>query len=84
MLGEEPAWTHDIRGFAARIVERPEQVPAEVRAAVALLETIFGQARYPSGRADEPIPADLVGEDDARLAISSAEEVMAWVQRMLQ
>ncbi|MBI2941590.1 MAG: HEPN domain-containing protein [Chloroflexi bacterium] len=79
----EPGWTHDLRACAERIIERAADVPAGVSAAIALLEPIFERTRYPSARASEPIPAELIGEEDAQAAIRSAEEVIAWVRTLL-
>lgn len=83
LLGEEPAWNHDIVDIAERLTPQAEQIPSAVRAALSLLEPLFERTRYPSGRADEPIPADIVAEQDARTAVRSAEEVMAWVRTLL-
>lgn len=84
LLGKEPPWSHDLASLAEQFTAQVEQIPRGVHAAIALLDPLFERTRYPSGRAEEPIPADLVGEEDARTAIQSAEEVMAWVRTLLQ
>ncbi len=84
LRGEEPPWKHGLEHFADLLTEDPEDVPGKVRAAIGLLNPVFEQTRYPSGDVDEPIPSDLVAEDVARVALESAEEVMAWTRALLQ
>lgn len=42
------------------------------------------ESRYPSDDESEPIPADLISEEDALTSVGRAEEIMAWVQTLLQ
>jgi HEPN domain-containing protein len=83
LRGEEPPCTHDVRSLAERLVERREEIPPSIHAAVALLAPMHERACYPSARLDEPIPVDLFGECDAQNAIRSAKEVMPWVRQLL-
>jgi len=82
--GEEAPWTHDLSVVAERLTEQPGDIPAGVRVALAQLDPVYERSRYPTGNVNDPIPADLFGEQEGRLAIGSAEEVMAWVQTLLQ
>ena len=82
--GQEPPWGHLLRQLTDLAVATPEEIPVPVYQAVDRLQPIFGETRYPSGRASEPIPAELIGESIAREALESAEEVMAWVRTLLQ
>lgn len=85
LRGEEPSWKHDLVLCADAVAEYTGEPPAVVvQAAVEQLQPIFDDSRYPSGNASDPIPADLIGEEDAVASVKSAEEVMAWVQRLLQ
>ncbi len=67
---------------AQLVAEKVGTLPDEVEAAVEQLQPMFAETRYPSGNANEPIPADLIAEGDARSAVEWAEEVMAWVQSL--
>ena len=80
---EEPPWSHNLRQVAGLLVERPESIPPTVDADLALLEPLFARSRYPSGRIDEPIPADLIDKNLSGRALLAAEEVMEWVRSLL-
>jgi HEPN domain-containing protein len=84
LRGEEPPWRHDLVRCADLIAERMGAVPGNVQAAVEQLQPMFDESRYPSGNVSEPIPAELIDQRDADLAIKLAEEVMAWVRTLLQ
>jgi HEPN domain-containing protein len=84
LLGEEPPWTHHIRDLPERIVVRVEDVPPEILAQVDALDPMFERSRYPSARAEEPIPADLVAREDAEIALQSAGDILAWVAKLVQ
>ncbi len=84
LLAEEPAWKHRLGSIADKLADEAGEFPAEVRSSVAQLMPLFEISRYPSGNLEEPIPADLIGEEDATAAITSAEVVMTWVQTLLQ
>jgi len=84
LRGEEPPWTHDLMKCAARVAESAGQLPPAIRTATARLQPMFDVSRYPSGDVDEPIPPELVGEQDANSAISSAKEVRAWVESLVR
>lgn len=84
LRAEEPPWEHRLADVAGRISERVRELPNAVESAIGQLEPMFEQSRDPSGRVDDPIPARLVQEGDARMAIGAAEEVMAWVRDLLQ
>lgn len=81
---EEPSWTHDVAALAEQVTASVELIPGEVRLACRQLHPLYGMARYPSSIVEEPIPADIVGLDDAQTALQSAEEVIAWVRTLLQ
>jgi HEPN domain-containing protein len=81
---EEPPWRHELLHSESLIEERIGGLPTEVREAIRYLEPVYARTRYPSPDESEPIPADLVTEFDARLAIGYAEEVMRWVHVLLQ
>jgi HEPN domain-containing protein len=81
--GEEPPWKHSLRQLAELTVSSPSLIPVEVAAAIATLNPIFEQTRYPSGVVTDPIPADLISDAIARDAIGAAEEVMSWVQQLI-
>ena len=83
LRAEEPPWTHDLGDLAERVTESTEDIPAAVLAAVSQLGPMFDRSRYPSGNAEEPIPPDLITEEDARLAIYAAEDVVKWVRTLL-
>ena len=59
-------------------------VPPGGQEAIEYLQPMLEASRYPSGNANEPIPADLISEEDARTGVAFAEEVIAWVQTLLQ
>lgn len=84
LRAEEQPWRHDLVRCADLVAERAGGLPLEVERAVEQLQPLFEASRYPSGNANEPIPADLIGEIDARASIQSAAEVMAWVQILMQ
>jgi HEPN domain-containing protein len=84
LRGEEPPWRHGLEHTAQLLVQNPQDIPATVAAAIALLNPIFEQTRYPSGDISEPIPSDLIGEVVAQDAIKAAEDVMTWARRLLQ
>jgi HEPN domain-containing protein len=84
LRAEEPPWHHDLAKCTERVVERASAIPPEVDAAISRLEPMFERSRYPSADTSQPIPADLIGEAEARDAIVSAQEVMTWVQMLLQ
>lgn len=84
LRAEEPAWGHRLADVADRMSERVGELPGAIDRAIGQLEPMYEQTRYPSGRVDEPIPAQLVQESDARVAIGAAEEVMAWAKDLLQ
>jgi HEPN domain-containing protein len=80
--GTEPPWKHPLRQLAELAVPDPSHIPAAVGAAIAVLNPIFEQTRYPSGDVTDPIPADLIDDTIAQDAIAAAEEVMAWVRQI--
>lgn len=82
--GEEAPWRHDLSACAERVADRVGGIPAHVDLALQNLEPLFERTRYPSGNADEPIPAELVDEGTARRAIGDAEEVVGWVRILCQ
>jgi len=82
LQGREPPWKHPLRQLAESAVDDPSQIPASVGAAIAFLNPLFEQTRYPSGDVTAPIPADLIDEGVALEAIAAAEEVLAWVRRL--
>jgi HEPN domain-containing protein len=84
LRAEEPAWGHRLNAVAARVAERAGGLPALVTLQLGVLEPIFELTRYPSERVEEPIPAQLITEADAREALNAAEEVMAWVRELLR
>lgn len=84
LRGEEPPWKHGLQHIAELLVEDPQSIPRRVQEAIALLNPVLERTRYPSGDVDEPIPSDLVGEDVARAAIESAEEVTTWTRELLR
>ena len=84
LRAEEPPWNHQLAKIAERVAERGEGLPDAVASAVTRLEPFLEQARYPSGDVRDPIPADLVGEREAKAAIERAEEVLAWVSELLR
>ena len=47
------------------------------------LQPLFDVTRYPSGNAIEPIPADLIGQDDAEESLRHSMEVVEWVRTVL-
>ncbi|MCL5961757.1 MAG: HEPN domain-containing protein [Chloroflexi bacterium] len=84
LRAEEPPWNHNLTKIAERVAEVAGGLPDAVAHAVTRLEPLFEQTRYPSGDVQEPIPAELVGEREARSAIKKAEEVLIWVRELLQ
>jgi HEPN domain-containing protein len=80
---EEPAWKHDLGGVVERVADRVGSIPRAVDDAVARLEPLWEPTRYPSGLVDDPIPADLFDEGDARAALAAAQEVLTWVRTLL-
>lgn len=82
--GEEPPWNHDLVKCSNRVAESAGGIPAAVEAAIEELQPIFEQSRYPSGNINEPIPAEMVSEEDARRSLRLAKEVMSWVEPLLQ
>ncbi|MBI2864941.1 MAG: HEPN domain-containing protein [Chloroflexi bacterium] len=84
LRGEEPPWKHDLVKCANLVSERAGDYPPDVQVAVEQLQPMFMESRYPSGDENAPIPAELISEGAARAAVNMAEEVMAWVQRLLQ
>ena len=84
LRGEEPPWNHDLVKCASQVAQRTGGLPPTVEAAVEQLQPVFDESRYPSGNLSDPIPADLIGEEDAWVAVRMAEEVLDWVQGLLQ
>ena len=84
LRAEEPPWRHDLVRCDDLVAECTGGLPPEIERAVGQLQPLFEASRYPSGNANEPIPADLIGEGDATASIRSAEGVMEWVQMLLQ
>lgn len=82
--GEEPPWTHALVACAELVSERVGSLPPNVQLAVERPQPLFEAVRYPSGIADDPIPADLITEEDAAAAIRFGEEVCVWVEKLLQ
>jgi HEPN domain-containing protein len=82
LVGQEPPWKHSLRQLAELAVTDPSHIPAAVAAAIAVLNPIFEDTRYPSGDVADPIPADLISEATAQDAIGAAEEVMLWIHRL--
>ena len=70
--------------LATSVSEIAGGMPEVIGAAIGKLEAELERSRYPSGDASEPIPADAVDEDDARIALGHAETVLTWVQSLLQ
>lgn len=83
LRAEEPSWTHNLRELAEQLVAQVDEIPVTVRTAIDILLPMFEHSRYPSGRVEEPVPADLIGEGEARQAIQAAEEVMSWMHTLL-
>lgn len=84
VCGEEPPWKHSLRQLAELLVDDPSQIPDRVAAAIASLNPIFEQTRYPSANVGDPIPADLVDAAVAQDALGAADEVMRWVRQLFQ
>lgn len=81
--GKEPPWKHPLRLLAELLVSDPSQIPPAIATAIAALNPIFELSRYPSGDVSDPIPADMITDSIALDAIAAAEEVMAWVSRLI-
>ncbi|MDO8672620.1 MAG: HEPN domain-containing protein [Dehalococcoidia bacterium] len=84
LRGEEPPWRHDLWQCAEGLVESSCELPQHIDEAIAYLEPMLVRSRYPSGEKAIPIPAELIDGEDAEMSISAAEEVMTWVQTLLQ
>lgn len=80
----EPPWTHDLAALAELAGGKVEAIPAAVQSATDLLDAMFERVRYPSGDSSIPIPAELIREADGRAAVAASEEVLAWVNQLLQ
>lgn len=84
LRGEEPPWKHALRSTADLLVLSPDNIPDSIQTAISLLNPILERSRYPSGNVEDPIPADSVGEEEARVALQAAGEIMKWVKQLLQ
>ena len=84
LRGEELPWKHDLVRCTDLLSERIGAPPSGVQEAVERLQPVYDESRYPSGNVNEPIPADLIGREDAEAAVRLAEEVIAWVRVLLQ
>jgi HEPN domain-containing protein len=80
----EPPWRHDLERLAELVAQAAGELPASVDVAIAYLEPIFAETRYPSGDTRAPIPADAVGPAEAFDAVRSAQEVHEWVRGLLR
>lgn len=83
LRNEEPPWKHDLVRCLDLLSVRTDDVPSSVRLAVEQLQPLFDATRYPSGNAEEPIPADLIDRDEAERGIRQSEEVVEWVRELL-
>lgn len=84
LVAEEPTWTHQLDSLTAALADAAGGVPEDLLADLSRLTSSLERSRYPSGNLDEPIPADLIDEKDARSAVGGAERVMAWVESLLR
>jgi len=82
--GEQPPWKHSLRQLAELLVDDPKQLPESLVAAIAILNPILEQTRYPSGNVADPIPSDWVDETSARDALAAANEVILWTRQWFQ
>ena len=84
LLAEEPPWIHQFDRLATAVAAKSGGLPEEVEDALGQLATLSENCRYPSGDEEEPIPADLVSEADAKLAVEQAKRILAWVESLLR
>ncbi|MBI4319976.1 MAG: HEPN domain-containing protein [Chloroflexi bacterium] len=66
---EEPPWNHDLVKCANQVAERVGGLPPNLVAGAKYLQPMFQTSRYPTTNIEDPIPADVVLEDDARTCV---------------
>ena len=84
LLAEEPGWNHQLDRLATALGEVAGGIPDYVSEAITGLLAVFETTRYPSPDVNEPIPADLIAEGDAKISVAHAEKVMIWVESLLK
>jgi HEPN domain-containing protein len=84
LVGKEAPWIHDLVRLADLLTAYAGTIPEEIRVALEQLQPLFGESRYPDADELEPIPAEAIGEEDARASVASAEKVMAWLDVQLR
>ena len=84
LLAKEPKLTHQVERIVSDLAGAAGGVPQEIEVALGQLSAVLERSRYPSADVEEPIPADLVDQSDAEVAVADAERILAWVTSLLQ